>query len=191
MKPQAALYSAIIACSLVLTACGTPGQGASQSQNPPFKNELQSEKVVPGKSFNPTPASSSVYQNITVTASDGKQVVLHPKDQPILIEASWCPHCQRTLVMLDKYQKELKQLPIVVSTGFAQGTSLADAIKISNQERQALHLQNYKEYYLLNPVTAKQLVPQGFPTMVFPYQGQLMTLMGEHDISVWKKALNG
>lgn len=196
-------YAAVAAIGLMATVglagCGAVpsngtvaanGTATSQKQdpNPPFRDRLKDIPATPDPKFDPTQAKASVYDTVTVYAADGTKVVLDASKTPILFEAYWCPHCQRTLVLLNQNRDKIKQFPVLVSMGFAQGTSLAEAVKITQQEDQYFHLNNVKEYYYLGSQT-QTLVPQGYPTMAFPGQGGVLTMPGEHTLGAWAQAL--
>ncbi len=153
--------------------------------NPPFQNLLRAEMATPLNTFNASPVNPADRRMIVVTGS-GSRVQLDTKLLPTVIAAYWCPHCQRTLVLLDHYQKTLKRLPIVISTGFAQGTTLAEAKRLTAQETAALHLRGFRVYYLLHNWRASVTE---FPTLMFLRDGRWMQLYGEHTIAVWRKAI--
>lgn len=176
----------------ITAGCGvTAPKTTSQlaPKNPPFQVLLKSEVVPVGQSFDPTTVQTSVYNDISVYTASGNQVTLDATKQPILITAYWCPHCQRTLVLLQSHQSKLKQLPVVIATGFAAGTTLKQAVKLEQQEERGLNLKSYQIYYDIDPSYAS-LVPQGFPTFVFPSNGKVSTLVGEKALSVWQQALS-
>lgn len=181
--------------SFVTAGCGTSlFTGKSQQApktwtNPPFTDLRSQEKVTPDPTFDATVVQSNVYKQVKVLDSAGKLVTLNAAEQPLLFAAYWCPHCQRTLVLLNQNRSKLKEFPVIVSMGFAPGTKLSDAVKLSNQELKTFHISNVKEYYLLNPNEAKQVV-QSFPTLAFPYQSKVEKLAGEHTLQVWEQAMN-
>lgn len=147
------------------------------------------EVVTPDPAFDVTTANRSLYTQVKVLDKMGKQVTLNAANHPLLFEAYWCPHCQRTLVALNDNRGKLHQFPIVVSMGFSPGTPLSQAVKISHQELAYFHISGVQVYYLLDPNESKQVL-QSYPTMVFPYQSHLDKLTGEHTLQVWEKALN-
>lgn len=153
--------------------------------NPPFQNLLKAEIVIPSNTFNASPANPPD-KHLTVLTGSGARVQLGPQLLPAVIAAYWCPHCQRTLVLLDRNQKSLKRLPIVISTGYAQGTTLAQAKSLSAQEVASLHLQGFHVYYLLH--NWRSTVTE-FPTLLFLRNGRWMQLYGEHTLAVWRKAI--
>ncbi|WP_054970784.1 hypothetical protein [Alicyclobacillus ferrooxydans] len=203
-KQQRRRYAAVAAVGL-MAIVGVAGCGAvtsngtavrngtatskGQNPNPPFANRLKEEPATPDPKFDPTQGQANVYDNVTVYTADGTKVVLNASQIPILFEAYWCPHCQRTLVLLHHNRSKLKQFPVLVSMGFAQGTSLAEAVKITQQEDQYFHLTNVKQYYYLGN-NSQNLVPEGFPTMAFPGQGAVLTMAGEHTLGAWTQALS-
>ncbi len=190
-----ALILALVGCGTVTTpntttgAQGTAASSKGSSLDPPFRVVTSLEVVTPDAKFDPSAASLSLYQNIPVYTASGKVVHLDARKQPILIEAYWCPHCQRTLLLFNKHSQAMKQRPILISTGFAQGTTLQQAVKLGEAEDAALHLQNYQMYYYIAPNFATRLVPVGFPTLVFPWKGKVGALYGEHTWAAWQPAL--
>lgn len=166
-----------------------PSAGVVQgARNPPFYNELNLEVGAPDPQFDPQLIHAATYDNLTVYSANGRVVHLNTTNQPILFIAYWCPHCQRTLVLLRKHRNQLKSLPVVVSMGFAPGTTLEEAVHIGRAEERALGLQNYQIFYDVQP-NSGALVPNGFPTFVFPDHGQVDVLFGEHTWRVWEQAL--
>ncbi len=188
-------HSSLAVVSLVglglLAGCGDLGAiGLSANKNPPFKNELGLMVVTPSSSFNPQTAPSAIYSHVSVLTATGKKVTLNAKNQPLLFEAYWCPHCQRTLVALNKNKSQLKRLPFFVSEGFVPGTKLTQAIQLTRQEFSYFHFSGFQVYYIINSHEVAKNAPNGFPTLAFVSQGQMLTLTGEHMLSVWKAALN-
>lgn len=172
---------------LALTGCG-PFKRESVPVNRPFVNKLNVETGHVDTQFDTHTISSNVYDPVQVLTMDGKPVNLNAKKVPLLFEAYWCPHCQRTLVSLNQNESKLKRLPVLISTGFAPGTSLKTAVTITRQEESAFHLHNFQVFYLLSVHEVAKDVP-AYPTMVFPYEGKVELLSGEHTLSVWQKAL--
>ena len=188
-------YSSLFVISLVglglFVGCGEiSATGLSISNNYPFKNELRLMLVTPSASFNPQTASSNIYSHVSVLTATGKKVILNAKNQPLLFEAYWCPHCQRTLVALNKNKSQLKHLPVLVSEGFVPGTTLTQAVQITRQEFSYFQFSSFQVYYIINSHEVSKNAPNGFPTLSFVSQGQMLTLTGEHTLSVWKAALN-
>ena len=175
----------------LLAGCDVLGAiGLSASKNPPFKNELGLMVVTPSSSLNPQMAQTDIYTHVSVLTATGNKVILNAKNRPLLFEAYWCPHCQRTLVALNKNKSQLKRLPVLVSEGFVPGTTLAQAIQLTRQEFSYFHLSDFQVYYIVNSHEVSKNAPNGFPTLAFMSQGQMLTLTGEHTLSVWKEALN-
>jgi len=181
----------IMAIILVVTTISTSSTAiAKQSNtNPPFEIKLKDEIVQPITQFNVIPAQVNVENGVTAYSASGKLIHLNPKKQPILFEAYWCPHCQRTIVMMDKERSQLNRLPILVSLGFQPNTSLKQAVQLTNKEITELHLKNLKVYYLLQ-YHVRNFVPNGIPELLFPYHHRLETLSGEHTFQIWKTAIN-
>lgn len=182
------LILAVVGCGAV-TAPKTNTTQTGSAQDPPFRIVTSQEPATPDGNFDPTAASLTLYQNIPVYRASGQVVHLDAAQQPILIEAYWCPHCQRTLLLFNKHSNAMKIRPVLISTGFAPGTTLKQAVQLGAAERSALHLQDYQMYYYINPDYAKRLVPVGFPTLVFPWQGKVGALYGEHTWTAWQPAL--
>ncbi len=160
-----------------------------QDPNPPFVNRLKDLPATPDPRFDPTSARASIYSDITVYAANGRKVVLDAKNTPILFVAYWCPHCQRTLVLLNKNRQSLSQFPTLVSMGFAPGTSLAEEVRITQEEMNYFHINHVKEYYYLGS-NSQKLTPQGYPTLVFPGKRGVLAMFGEHTLSAWQQALS-
>jgi|GEM_PF-2013795 len=157
--------------------------------NPPFQNSLKLEVAPVVKTYNPVAANPQDFTRIQAVDANGKTVTLDARKEPILFVAYWCPHCQRTLVLLSRNESQLSQLPVVLSMGFQPNTTLAEAKKLTAAEHSALHLSSrFQVYYGLN-VDAKKLVPIGFPTMVYSARGKLEMLYAEHTLAIWKQAL--
>ncbi len=185
MRPFRARFGGIFAIVAVLAGMAGVQVWRLYHTNPPFQNLLKAEIATPIDTFNASAANPADKHMIIVTGS-GSHVQFGPKLFPALITAYWCPHCQRTLVLLDRRQKTLKRLPIVISTGFAQGTTLAEAKNLTAKEVSSLHLRGFRVYYLLH--NWRSTVTE-FPTLVFSRGGKWMQLHGEHTIAVWRKAI--
>ena len=147
--------------------------------------------VTPSPLFNAVLAVPALYNKVAAVTAEGKKVTLNVDKQPLFFEAYWCPHCQRTLVALNKNKGQLKQLPVIVSEGFLTGTTLAEAVQITHQEFAALHLSGFQVDYILNPNAGVENAKHGYPTLAFLKRRKTFTLSGEHTVSVWKLALNG
>lgn len=185
----------ILLTLLFITSCGVPapvggkqGSGNHTPENPPFTVLVNREKTGIDTQYDPQRAVGNLYHQITVYSADGRQTVLNAENQPILFSAYWCPHCQRTLVLLNQHASSIKNLPIIVSTGFAPGTSLQTAKRLTEEEEQGLHLSGMTVDYLLGS-RYQQYVPQGFPTLAYESQGKVDLLIGEHTLQVWQRAL--
>ncbi|MDQ0190241.1 TlpA family protein disulfide reductase [Alicyclobacillus cycloheptanicus] len=163
---------------------------SQQAANPPFYNETKLDVVTPDPNYDPTSVNPAAYQNLTVYTADGKKVHLDAAKEPILFMAYWCPHCQRTLLLLQKNRSTLKTLPVVVSMGFQPGTTLSQAVKIGEEEKRGLNLTAYQIYYDVDTSQYAALAQKGYPTLVFSDKGKLNQLFGEHTLSVWQQALN-
>lgn len=189
--------------TVVVAGCGTAQSNNSagahmngaevgstrQDPNPPFVNRLKDLPATPDPRFDPISAHASIYSDVTVYNANGRKVVLDATNTPILFVAYWCPHCQRTLVLLNKNRQSLSRFPTLVSMGFAPGTSLAEEVRLTHEEMDYFHIYNVKEYYYLGS-NSQQLTPQGYPTLVFPGKGGVLAMFGEHTLRVWQQALS-
>lgn len=207
LRQSLAVTGISLVCATVLAGCGpanntvstaintsslstSSNTGAQQStpHNPPFENKLKQDIMAPDTKFDASPVGND-YSDIQVTASNGRTVKLNAATQSVLFEAYWCPHCQRTLVLWNQNRSKLRQFPVIVSTGFAPGTTLSQAKSLGNQELNALHIKNAKVYYLLNTQEFRKLV-YTFPTFAFPYHNKVELLTGEHSFSIWERAID-
>jgi len=177
------------------TSAGSQGSLPSASEqvdavgNPPFQNKLNIEVAPLDSNYDPIKAKTADFTNIQVVNAQGKPITLDAKKQPILLVAYWCPHCQRTLVLLSKNINRLSHIPIIISMGFRLGTTLAEAKDLTDDEESFLHLSSqFKIYYGLN-VNANELIPIGYPTLVYNDGRTLAMLYAEHTFAIWKKAL--
>ncbi|QQE79551.1 hypothetical protein [Alicyclobacillus sp. SO9] len=170
----------VVLGSLLLTGCS--------SQQPALKvqNLLNKEKTTPDSSFDVKSITPTELHSMTIVNKNGNPITFN-KTQPILFEAYWCPHCQRTLLLLSSGQSKLKNPPVIVSTGFPKNTSLKEAVATSKKEFKMLGITGFKVYYALKE--NKKLIT-GFPTLVFTMHSRRVKLVGEHTFSVWKKALS-
>lgn len=173
--------------SAVAYAQSTNNNG-NLGSNPPFVSKLNVDIVKPIPVFNAVSANAKQYENVAVYSPSGKLVNLDARRQPILFEAYWCPHCQRTIVMLNKHRSQLSSFPILVSFGFQPNTSLHQAIKLTSTELKALNIKNVKVYYVLQ-YHIRSYAPNGIPELVFSHSDKLESLSGEHTLQIWKMAL--
>lgn len=172
--------------------CGTANQTTNTAVsagggNPSFSVLTSVDKMTPDGQFDPTLASEQTYAKVTVYDAEGHKVTLDARKQPILFEAYWCPHCQRTIQMFEKQIGQLPVKPVLVSLGFAKGTTFLQAKAIGEEETAALGIKGLSVYYFIDPNTAKY-VPEGYPTMVFNDGETLKSLYGEHTFSAWQTA---
>lgn len=191
----------LIAVSGLLIAGLLTGGGTQASANdkptknllmiPAFTKDLGVAVGTPNSTFNDLTVKSGLYDHMKAMTADGRRVILNAQQQPLLFEAYWCPHCQRTLVLLDQSRSQLRRLPVVVSVGYFAGTSLAKAVQISREEMTELHLKGFTVDYILAPDAGVKYAGHGYPTLAFYTGGKLLTLSGEHTLAVWKRALNG
>lgn len=207
LRQSLSITGVSLLCAAVLVGCGTTNRSVSTgtnttskqisanvtkqqsaAQNPPFANKLKLDVMAPDTKFDASPVGSN-YNHVQVTAPNGQTITLSASTEPVLFEAYWCPHCQRTIVLLNKNRSKLHQIPVLVSTGFAPGTTLSEAKSLGAEELHALHIKNVKVYYLLNTHEFRKLV-QTFPTFTFPYHNKVEMLTGEHSFPIWQKAIN-
>lgn len=185
-----------ITAAMLIAGCGTvvsntPNTGAKNTTNSrdiSFTNRLNDMLVTPDPHFDVTPTNTTVYEKIPVYSENGQKVLLDANTNPLFFEAYWCPHYQRTLVLMNKNRNKLKRMPVIVSIGFPAGTTIKDAVRISHEEMNTFKIHDVKVYYFLeeNPSQFVNI----YLTLVFPYQGKLRLLQGEHTISAWQRALS-
>ncbi|MCY0896276.1 MAG: hypothetical protein OWS03_08325 [Alicyclobacillaceae bacterium] len=150
---------------------------------------LTEDKVHPMSAFNAGPVTHpNAEEHIRVETAAGTWVTLNAKNHPVLFAAYWCPHCQRTLVLLQKHIADTPGWPTVVYVGYPDGFPLKTAVRIEHEEKKAFHLTYTHVYYLIG--SADQTYIHGFPYLVFNRRGTLLSLFGEHTFPVWKKALD-
>jgi thiol-disulfide isomerase/thioredoxin len=179
---------AALAIPAVVAGCQPFGGDQSTPAHPSsFTNRLNESKVKPIATFDATTQDVSLYRRVTVYDASGRKLTLDASKRPLFFEAYWCPHCQRTLVLLNRHRDQLKQMPVIVSLGYAKGTNLATAKRISDEEMRAFHIQGVDVYYLLDGDHGQY----SFPTLAFPYHGRVELLRGEHIFPVWQRALGG
>lgn len=165
-----------------------PGQGPvpnPPASNPPFENKLQQNVITPSPDFQPSPAP---VDRVTVLSADGKEMTLDLTKLPVLFQAYWCPHCQRTLVLLYQHRDTVRQ-PIIVSTGFVPGTTLKEAVSLTEQEEAALGVHFPSIYYLLDNNVRSRVLHQ-YPTLYFPSGGKPQVITGERTLEIWQRALS-
>lgn len=187
-----AIYSTMVCLLVPCILSSIPVQAAPKNDksegNPPFINKLKTDIVPQISTFNDVVVNSTQYNDVPVYTEGGKIVHLDARRQPILFEAYWCPHCQRTLVMLNKHRSQFGRFPILVSFGFQPNTSLHQAIKLTNAETKAFNIKNVKVYYILQ-YHIRNYAPNGIPELVFFHNGKLESLSGEHTLQIWETAL--
>lgn len=171
-----------------LTGCGTATSSTSGVSGMQFVNKIGLDIGHVNPKFDAQVATLGLYSKVNVVTESGKKVTLDADKQPLLFEAYWCPHCQRTLVALNKNKDQLSKLPVLVSTGFAPGTTLEQATEITREEFTALGLKGFQVYYILDPFQSIKYVKH-YPKMAF-FHEKTLTLTGEHTFSVWQKALD-
>ncbi|RIV29300.1 hypothetical protein D2Q93_00085 [Alicyclobacillaceae bacterium I2511] len=181
----ALLVTFITGCSILGSNGVEPAKGNQSQENPPFTLLLNREITTVDSHYDPQIVQGDLYHHISVYAANGRQVALDVAKQAVLFSAYWCPHCQRTLVLLDEHQLSMKTLPVIVSTGFAPGTSLQTAKRLTAEEKRGLHLSGMTVYYLLGS-GFRQFVSEGFPTLAYESKGRVNLLVGEHTLQVWQ-----
>lgn len=155
---------------------------------PPFQNELKDEVVPLDTKFDPVRVSKTLFDHIDVVNAEGKKVVLNASQTPVLFEAYWCPHCQRTIKMLAEHWSSLKNKPIFISTGFPNGTPLSEAVMVSRDEMRFMKVPKPTVYYLIGSSAEKYI--SIIPDLVFERDRQLWMLNREHIFPIWQKALS-
>lgn len=179
-----AIHLLLVSVSLLmLTGCGNNTQQSSVLK---VSNLTAEEKVAPDPQFDPKElANASAYlASLTVVDENGNKLKLNHSTRPVLFEAYWCPHCQRTLVLFHKTAPIMKQAPLVISTGFPQGTTLPEAVTASKREFALLGLSGFTVYYALGNVQ----VPT-YPTLLFHQNQSVNLLLGEHTKDIWEEAI--
>lgn len=182
----------LICMTLLTSACGisnspTQDSGAKGASNPPYRNLTEVNNRGQDPAFDTQEIKWNNYEQITVYSSDGRKHELDPK-QPVLIEAYWCPHCQRTLSMLASNESKFDRKPVLLSSGFTLGTTLQEAVQFTNLEMKDLKIEaKFQVYYYLGQID-ESLAPY-LPTLVFSSKNSFEVLSGEHTLSVWEKAL--
>lgn len=173
----------------VQKTAATKETSTSLGGNSPFSVRIGEDLAKPQSTWNPKTVSSSTYSDVHVLDASGKPVTLHVSNSPILFEAYWCPHCQRTLVLLSSNLSGIKSKPVLVSTGFAPNTTIQQAVSISHQEFKSLNLAKFQVYYLLDQSLLSKYVAS-YPTLVFEKNGKTQEMLGEHTLPLWERALS-
>lgn len=137
--------------------------------------------------YDPELIKSHSLSTLEIVDSSGGKIQIDFSKQPVVFSAHWCSACQRELVLLNKNKEGLNQVPIIISTGFENKT-LNDAVRITTQEMTELEITGFTVYYTLKEPEIED-VPE-YPGLVFPKNGSLYRLNGEHTIDNIKKALN-
>lgn len=161
----------------------------SLGNNSPFTIKVKDDLTQPAEKWDAKTVNDSLYNSVKVLNQNGKAVTLNVSNTPLLFEAYWCPHCQRTIVMLSANRSSLNKVPTIISTGFAPNTSIKQAVYISDQEFKALDLHKFKVYYLLNHSLLSKYVTD-YPTLVFQKNGHTERFAGEHTLNLWERALS-
>ncbi|GEO24945.1 hypothetical protein AAC03nite_07300 [Alicyclobacillus acidoterrestris] len=184
-----------LAVCLLMTGCAIGQNGASANQTGTtsgqlvFQNKTSEMRITPDKKMDASLVTTTDDTHIDVLDSQGHRVILNAEKTPALIVAYWCPHCQRTLQLLSNHQSQLSALPVLIHTGFPDGTTLAEAKKVVATEVKDLHLHGFTSYYALGSSFAKQYAPKGYPTLLYGSNEGVQSLVGEHVFSVWDEVL--
>lgn len=198
--------AAVIALGLLLTGCSSPLIDAAvtpvhkiqkplskpvrtPTTMPQFENLLLMDPTPLVSTLNVVPVvSKSADQHIRVQDAVGHWTTLDAAKRPTLFVAYWCPHCQRTLVLLRRNAARIKQWPNIVLTGYPANVPLQWARALVTQEEHSLQLPFLTHaYFMLG--TADMTYITGFPYLMFEHQGALGALVGEHTFRVWQQAL--
>lgn len=166
---------------LLLSGCNS---AASTLQ---VSNLTSDQKTKLDANFDPNELSNvhDVLASLDLVDRDGHPVHLESTDRPIMFEAYWCPHCQRTLIMFNNNSTLKRSNPIIISSGYPAHTTLKDAVAAADKEFQLLSLSGFTVYYAINPIQ----VP-GYPSLVFQNNGTTVVLTGEHTEGVWEQAVH-
>lgn len=186
--------------ALALTGCQTVQQTTSNSkpasvnpvtvarQTPQFTNLLDVDLVQPISTWDAKPVPNQAAESaIRVQTESGQWVTLNAKQHPILFVAYWCPHCQRTLVLMNQHFHSPNDWPTIVYVGYANGFPLSSAVKIADEEKETFHLSFTKPYFLIGTVEKKYI--DGFPFLAFADGKQVDFIVGEHTWPMWEKAM--
>ncbi|MCY0876809.1 MAG: hypothetical protein OWT28_11150 [Firmicutes bacterium] len=197
-------FAATAALTALLTGCSSPSAATpitktvhpalhkpekTTGTRPQFENLLLMDPTPLVSKMNTMPVISvTADEHIHVQESSGRWTTLDAMTHPVLFVAYWCPHCQRTLVMLQKNASHMTQWPTIVFTGYPPGFPLKWAKAIEAQELRALHLHFIKDpLYLIGNADMKYIT--GFPYLMFKDNGKLTSLVGEHTFPVWQRAI--
>jgi len=178
-------FASVAMIVIVLVALGAAGVWRLFHTNPPFQVLLSDDVVTPLSTDHPVSAGVK-WRSLSVISGDGTVRPLDPSLLPALVVAYWCPHCQRTLLLFMRHEHSLRQKPILISTGFVAGTTLAQAEALTREEQRALGLTGFQMDYGL---AGWQGVVKQFPTLVIDHKGAWELLQGEHTWSAWHEAL--
>lgn len=172
----------VSACLIVLPGCGT----IKHTPAIHVSNLTSAEKVKPDNQFDPKQLANAaeVLSSFTIVDKKGNEVHLTDSKRPILFEAYWCPHCQRTLILFHNTPAIMNAKPIVISTGFPANTTLQEAVAASKKEFDLLGVSGFTVYYALGNVH----VPS-YPTLLFHQNQSTDLLSGEHTKQVWEQAM--
>lgn len=194
MKMNKYWCALLVGIVMTVSGCGVQKEiNATQSVKAVSDHQGQSN-ITPSKKlpapinkFDPVKDTNGQFSPLVVTDASGKSITLNAKTTPIILEAYWCPHCQRELTGLSRIKSSLKIRPVLVSMGFKNGTTIKEAVNITTNEFKSLGITGFKTYYLLNPKPLNYI----FPTLLFSTNGSATEeLVGEHTVVVVKEALN-
>lgn len=184
-------YRATIGLSaLLIFLVSGCGQSVTAAAGPiVFVNRTSQMRVQPDASLDPTRAVGIDERQIPVLNDRGTRVYLDAFRGPILFVAYWCPHCQRTLLLLTNHRRNLRQIPTLVFVGYPPQTTFAEARQVVREEHRALHLANFPTFYALSQTAGDTYAPKGYPTLAYPTETGVDLLFGEHTLSIWQKVL--
>lgn len=170
--------------TLLLPSCA-PTSASALNSPLPVSNWTGYEQVIPDAKFDAVPITNGrdLLIHLKLTDESGKPVSVAQTDRPIIFEAYWCPHCQRTLITLFKDKDFMALHPIVVSMGYPPDTTLSQAVATSQKEFDILGLSGFTVYYSLGSVS-QDVVPS-YPTVIFTKRNKMYRLTGEHTSLVW------
>lgn len=187
--------AAVLAPLLFVTACGqaqsTTHPVAKQvdiGSNSPFQVRLNQEVGTLDPLFD---ATATKVSTVRVLSWNGTPETIHISSTPVAFVAYWCPHCQRFLTLLQNNWSTIQSHPAIVATGFTANTTLAQAKTLFHQEENALHFHfPHSDVYFLVDTAESQRLVQAYPELYFTKNQKVLTLIGEHELSIWKKALS-
>lgn len=176
------LFALSIASLYILSGCGQ----ATKSPALQVSNLINYEKVTPDPHFDPQKFTNAtqVLASLNLVTSTGKPVHLENSTHPIMFQAYWCPHCQRTLLLFTQNPILKHSGLILISSGYPLHTTLQQAVATTQKEFKELGISGFPVYYELHSIQ----VPS-YPALIFKRAGSSYLLTGEHTEKVWEEAV--